>query len=124
MVNQLRTLLYTGFTRMSSKISNRSQKIATITAKFNNLCLILTERTTRIWCAVEAQAYGRGGIQAVYEAVGIARTTIIRGMKELKQQPDIANNLNTLRSRRRGGGRKTILDKYPNLLEDLNKLCW
>lgn len=122
MVNQLRTLLYTGFTRMSSKISNRSQKIATITAKFNNLCLILTERTTRIWCAVEAQAYGRGGIQAVYEAVGIARTTIIRGMKELKQQPDIANNLNTLRSRRRGGGRKTILDKYPNLLEDLNKL--
>ena len=107
---------------MSSNIISRNQKIATIKAKFNDLCLILTERTTRIWCAVESQAYGRGGIRAVHEAVGMAKSTIIRGVKELKQKPSIANNLNTLRSRHRGGGRKNIFNKYPELLMDINNL--
>ena len=107
---------------MSNNIIDRAQKIATIKTKFNSLSLFLSERTTRIWSAVEAQAYGRGGIQAVHEAMGIARSTISRGMHELKCNPSIASSLSVSRDRRRGGGRKKIFDKYPNLLADLNKL--
>lgn len=60
------------------KNTNKAEKILIIANKFKNLSLLLNERTTRLRCAIEAVVCGRGGIQAVYEATGVSRTTITR----------------------------------------------
>ena len=43
----------------------------------------LTERTKRIWCAVEARQLGRGGITIVQHATGVSMPTIRRGIDTL-----------------------------------------
>ena len=45
----------------------------------------LDERGQRHFAAVEARTAGRGGIVAVHEITGIARSTIGRGLDELKE---------------------------------------
>ena len=45
----------------------------------------LDERGRRHFAAVEARTAGRGGIVAVHEITGIARSTICRGLDELEE---------------------------------------
>ena len=45
----------------------------------------LNERSRRLFAASEAAAYGRGGILAVSEAIGMSRSTIGKGLKELRE---------------------------------------
>jgi len=44
----------------------------------------LDERGLRLFAASEARAAGRGGIAAVSQITGIARSTIGRGLKDLE----------------------------------------
>ena len=46
----------------------------------------LNESQTRWYVAREARVYGRGGIKKMNEITGISRTTIIKGIKELKNK--------------------------------------
>ena len=48
----------------------------------------LDERKRRLFAANEALALGRGGVTAVSEASGIARSTIYRGIAELQTDGD------------------------------------
>jgi hypothetical protein len=77
----------------------------------------LDERQRRLFAASEARAAGRGGIAAVSRVTRIAASTIGRGLKELDAPPPAPS-----RVRRPGGGRKSLTETDPGLLDDLNAL--
>src|SRR6516164_11167942 len=66
----------------------------------------LNERGRRLFAAAQARALGYGGVAAVARATGIAPSTIGRGLKELA-----AGAVAGGRARRRGGGRKKLIDR-------------
>jgi transposase len=76
----------------------------------------LNERHRRLWAASEALALGVSGVRIVHNATGISQSTIYIGIKELKGEQD-----NT-RVRRKGGGRKSVEEEFPGLLDKLQQL--
>jgi hypothetical protein len=56
-----------------------------ITARYMALESALNERQRRLYAAVEAKVLGHGGIKRVHEATGVARGSILTGLKELEQ---------------------------------------
>jgi len=78
----------------------------------------LGERGRRLFAAAEVKAAGRGGMAAVSEITGIARSTIQRGLLDL-DAPALAGS----RVRREGGGRREIADNDPTLINDLRTLA-
>jgi transposase len=89
-----------------------------IRVRFEALDPLLDERGRRRYAAAEALASGRGGISVVSQITGVARSTIGRGLVELRDgattEPD--------RVRRPGGGRKPLTVKDATLLDDLRSL--
>ena len=79
----------------------------------------LDEKGLRLFAASEALTAGRGGIAAVSAVTGIARSTIGRGLKELKSQEKTPPQN---RMRRTGGGRKAAVIKQPGLVKALTEL--
>jgi hypothetical protein len=77
----------------------------------------LDERGRRLFVAAEKAAAGYGGTAAVFRATGVARSTIIRGGKDL-----LAVSSATLRIRREGAGRPASSTADPTVLEDLRGL--
>jgi hypothetical protein len=93
--------------------------VAAIKLRYEALSPMLDERGRRRFAAAEALAAGWGGIAAVCEATGIARSTIGYGLRELRgQAPDSA--LGGIR--RKGAGRKPLTETDPTLLSDLEDL--
>jgi transposase len=86
--------------------------------KYGALAAHLTERGRRIWAATEARSYGRGGIAAVYRATGITDKTIRRGMRELGG----GRGAEVGRIRHSGGGRKSLTEHDPTLVQELERL--
>lgn len=90
--------------------------------KFELLGPIMNEKLRRRWAACEALSLGRGGISAVAGATGLSRTTIRRGIAELKQQmPQVVEQVSGARIREPGGGRRSLSEHDPTLLEDLER---
>ena len=77
----------------------------------------LDERGRRVFAAGEARAAGWGGLDAVFEITGIARSTIGRGLKDLDAAP-----LPKGRVRRNGGGRRRLTSRDATLLDDLRRI--
>ena len=93
--------------------------------KYNNIKKILetlNERQKRMYLASEAEAIGRGGIKEISELFGIHRNTLTAGKKDLHSDDILNDTENSKRVRRPGGGRKSILSKYPNLEKIVEKL--
>ena len=90
-----------------------------IKTRFEMLSPILDECGRRRFAATEAQAAGYGGILAVHQATGIARSTIGRGLAELRRGED---QLGGRRVRRPGAGRRKATETQPGLLPALNEL--
>ena len=86
-----------------------------IRTKFLAINPILNELSRRRWVATEAKALGRGGVSTVFRATGVNRNTIMKGIKELKNKKSIEPN----RLRKKGGGRKKITEKNPELEENI-----
>jgi len=78
----------------------------------------LDERGRRLFAANEAISLGRGGVTAVAAASGLARSTINRGVAELKA----ARNEIGHAIRRGGAGRKRETERQPGLLAALEGL--
>ena len=91
---------------------------ATLKGKFAALGPTLTERSRRIWAATEAKVLGHGGIALVARATRVSRSTIVRGLHELKYK----HVLGPSRIRRPGGGRKKATDTDTTLGADLEGL--
>lgn len=92
--------------------------------KFRALASHLDEVTLRLWAAVEARTLGRGGVSTVAKAIGISRTTIYAGLREL-DEPSPPSELKVGGARRvraKGGGRKKLTVRDTTLLSDLDAL--
>src|SRR5690349_3671612 len=103
--------------------------VGTIKDKYRALAGRLDEATLRLWAAVEARTLGRGGVSTVAQAIGMSRTTIHAGLKELGSSPPVAaappaaaGAPSKRRIRAEGGGRKKLTAKDPTLLRDLDAL--
>ena len=93
--------------------------VAAIKLRYAALSPVLDERGRRRFAAAEALAAGWGGIAAVSEATGIARSTIGYGLRELRGvAPDSALG----GVRRKGAGRKPLTQTDPTLLSDVERL--
>src|ERR1700728_1847987 len=91
-----------------------------IRLRYEALNPVFDERGRRRFAAAEAVAAGRGGVSAVSRITGIARSTIDRGLVELRGEPERPSA--SSRVRRAGGGRKRAVEKDPTLLSDLKRL--
>jgi hypothetical protein len=89
-----------------------------IRARYEQLVRLLDERGRRLFAASEAMSAGVGGVTAVSAATGIARSTINRGIAELKSGRHEVGR----RIRRAGGGRKRAVEQQPGLLAALEAL--
>ena len=92
-----------------------------IAARYAALAGILDERQRRLYAAVEARLLGYGGIKRVYEAIGVARGSIIAGLKELEQGVNSSNSA-PRRVRRAGAGRKRLTEQDIEIRSDLERL--
>ncbi|MBF8273284.1 MAG: Rhodopirellula transposase family protein [Magnetococcales bacterium] len=92
--------------------------------KYRVLSDRLDEAALRLWAALEARALGRGGVSIVAKAIGMSRTTIYAGLKELvSETPSSAvSEAVKCRIRAKGGGRRRLTTNDPTLLRDLDAL--
>lgn len=108
---------------MTKSMSERQAAEREIGERYRRIKDSLTERSRRLFAASEAAAFGWGGVSAVSRATGMSTATIHKGLKEIEaieagDQEPLAKE----RSRRAGGGRKTLTQKAPRLLDDLKEL--
>ena len=92
--------------------------IESIGEKYRALLPTFSERMRRLWAGTEARVLGRGGIAVVARATGLARNTVVRGMRELEND----SPLDPARVRRAGAGRKRKAVLNPSLKEALERL--
>src|SRR3954454_11835724 len=89
-----------------------------IRARYEQMAPFLDERGRRLFVAGEALSLGHGGVTAVAAGTGMARSTINRGMADLKAGRDDLGGA----VRRPGGGRKRAVETQPGLLAALEAL--
>ena len=95
-----------------------------IANKYHALAGRLDEAALRLWAAVEARDLGRGGVSTVAKAIGLSRTTIYAGLKDLSGAAAARSTTKSGKPRIRaeGGGRKRLTNLDPTLLRDLDAL--
>lgn len=86
--------------------------------KYKKIFPMLSERQRRMVAASDAEFIGRGGIVAVSRASGMSRSTIGIGMKELRS----GDVVETQGIRKKGGGRKPLLETDPSLEKDIDRI--
>ena len=94
---------------------------AVIAARHRALAGVLDERQRRLHAAVEAKLLGHGGIKRVSLATGVARGSILAGIKELASPPRALPD-GPRRVRRPGAGRKKLVERDPGVREALERL--
>jgi Rhodopirellula transposase DDE domain len=94
---------------------------ARIRGKFRLVAVELDERRRRQWAAAEARDVGWGGISLVARATGLSRPTIMAGLKDLELSAK-SRLVAAARVRSPGGGRRTLTQSDPGLLEALERL--
>jgi len=78
---------------------------------------ILDEKQWRMYLGNEAISAGYGGISEVSRITGVSRTTITKGIAELKN-----NKKDSKKVRKSGGGRKNAEGKYPDIKDAIRKI--
>jgi transposase len=96
----------------------RLAQVQAVRKRYRQIAPVLNEQSRRRFVALEARALGRGGVSLMARITGLARSTIYRGVS------DIRNNVTTPpgRIRKEGGGRKKKVLEDPTLLRDLERL--
>jgi len=92
--------------------------LAAIQLRWKQSVAFLDERGRRLFAANEAQREGPGWVTAVSRATGLARSTINRGIRELRS----GRNEIGSRVRRPGAGRKSAVAHQPGLPAALERL--
>src|SRR3989304_7813672 len=93
-------------------MKNRANAKTIIQLKYQKMLPILNEKSRRYWAAIEAYAYGWGGVAAVCKVTGISKATIHKGLKEIHNK----NSLDSNRLRKKGGGRKKIINQQSSII--------
>jgi hypothetical protein len=89
-----------------------------IRTRFRFIWPHLDEKGRRLWVASEVKAFGRGGLNAVHEITGMARSAILRGIQEVTGDIPLPDG----RLRRVGAGRKSFKTSNDTLINDLKLL--
>jgi hypothetical protein len=101
----------------------RAEEQRVIREKYERLKGCLDERAKRLWAGSEAITFGRGGIRAVAEALGISAQVVIEGSRELKGEgPGLVPPAAPGRQRRPGGGRKAKAKQEPGLVKAIEQI--
>ncbi|MGH7372301.1 MAG: ISAzo13 family transposase, partial [Candidatus Methylomirabilales bacterium] len=79
----------------------------------------LNEAQARWYVAKETLTRGRGGLKAMHELTGMSRPTILKGIRELRDERRLDV---TERVRRPGGGRKRVEESDPVFARALERL--
>lgn len=103
------------YRKKEETMAKREEKINEIRYKYELLRPHLNERGKRLFAGTEAISLGFKGATLVSEATGLNRETVVIGCKELKEVSLFDND----KIRKSGGGRKTIIEKYPKIEEAL-----
>ena len=85
-----------------------------LAGKFAALFPHLDERQRRLMMGAEARVLGHGGVAAVARAAGVSRVTVTGGVRELEAGDEPLG-----RTRRTGGGRKSVTKTDPGGSEAL-----
>jgi hypothetical protein len=102
---------------------NEQATLVTLASKLALILPQLNERQRRLVLGAEARALGRGGITLVARAAQVSRTTVHAALAELDSLADRETAVpESDRSRRPGGGRRTLQTSDPTLLADLDAL--
>jgi len=96
----------------------RKKSIEIVRKKYEKLRRWLNEKSRRIWAASEAEALGYGGLTIVREATGIDYHTIRKGIGEAEEEKES----DIVRIRRKGGGRKKLTAKQPEILTAIKSI--
>lgn len=89
-----------------------------IRARFVAVAPLVDERARRLFAGAEALAIGRGAVSAVALATGLSRTTVQRGMADVR-----AGDVGLKgRVRREGAGRPRAVERDATLRKDLEAL--
>lgn len=104
------------------------EKETIIQERIDTVLPLLDERQKRLFLASEARSAGWGGISLISRLSGADRETISRGMKEIQQgkidlceeeTENTSEKRTKQRLRKTGGGRKSIAEKDPHIIEAL-----
>jgi hypothetical protein len=85
--------------------------------KIKQMVPLLNEKQLRRYLGSEAESLGFGGIAVLSRISGKSRNTIVTGMKE---NNEVDNNAD--RIRKSGGGRKSIKEKYPKIVNEIKSI--
>jgi hypothetical protein len=86
--------------------------------RYREMAPVLNEQSRRRFVALEAQALGRGGVSLMAQISRLARSTIYRGLSDIRGNALVRSG----RVRREGGGRKNKSSQDPTLVADLKRL--
>jgi hypothetical protein len=104
--------------RVAGGLGWRGDDIELIRSRWERAEPFLDERGRRLLAANEALREGFGGVSATTKATGLARSTINRGIRELRS----GRNEIGRRVRRAGAGRKSAVAHQPGLPAALETL--
>ncbi len=101
--------------RLYQKVRAERQRV--LQEKYERLGPCMDERGRRLWAGSEAIAFGRGGIGAVAEALGMNKRTVREGRRELEGKKGAGGPVAPRRQRRPGAGRKEKAKQDPKLVK-------
>ena len=96
----------------------RSEELSGARKRFREMVPVLDEQSLRRFVAIEAQAMGHGGVHAMTRVSGLARSTIYRGLADIRDHVAAPTGY----VRKPGGGRKKKSIEDATLLTDLKRL--
>jgi Rhodopirellula transposase DDE domain len=96
----------------------RAAQVRAARRRFREMAAVLNEQSRRRFVALETQALGRGGVSVMSRISGLARSTIYRGLSDIRDSVSAPPG----RVRREGGGRKKKTTEDPTLVVDLRSL--
>ena len=96
----------------------RSSQVRAVRQRYRDMAPVLDEQSQRRFAAMEAGTLGHGGVSTMARITGLARSTIYRGLSDIRDKVSAPAG----RVRKPGAGRKSQVSKDPALLSDLKKL--
>jgi hypothetical protein len=96
----------------------RGAQLRTAKQRYRQMAPVLNEQSRRRFVALEARALGHGGVSVMARISGLARSTIYRGLSDIRDSICAPPG----RIRKPGGGRKSKASQDPTLVSDLKML--
>lgn len=103
--------------------------------RINTVISLLNERQKRLYLAAEAESYGWGGMGVISRIAKVDKNTLTAGKRDLENFRHLSEDGKTIvdsvegpsirgyeRMRKEGGGRKSIEEKQPGIIEALLRL--